>query len=170
MKRKSLAALVALLAGFSLACQSVPFLAHPTPTPTVTPTPTRTPTPSKTPTPTGIPGITLPITVDGVQVKFTDVTTALKYSIGSIDYKPTSAENTFLVAKAAVLTEGVSSDSVRGWTVTLNDGTKWTIFTAQGDPHSIDSVTWVFIVKKTQTTFEIHLPGEVNIVLDSLFH
>jgi hypothetical protein len=52
--------------------------------------------------------------------------------------------------------------------VTLNDNIKWTIVASHGKVGDIDSLTWVFVVKKTETSFEIHLPGGLDILLDDL--
>jgi hypothetical protein len=168
MKRRLPAVFFLFLVFLSLACQSVPFLAHPTPTPTVTPTPTKTRTPTPSPSPTGILGITMPVTVDGVQMQFTSVATASHYKVGTIDYKPTSSANVFLVADADVLSENVAYADVKDWKVTLNDNIKWTIVVSHGKVGDIDSLTWVFVVKKTETSFEIHFPGGVDILLDNL--
>jgi hypothetical protein len=162
MNRWPLITLGLLLIFFSLACQSVPFLAHPTPTPTVTPTPT------KTPTPTGIAGITLPVSVDGVQIKFTSVSKVSLYKMGNTEYKPKTSEDIFLVADAEVLSAGVSYKKVFGWAVTVNDAIKWSLNQTRGGSDSVDSVVWVFVVDKSESSFEIHFPGGVDILLDSL--
>ena len=158
----------------ALACNSIPFLA-PTPTPTATPTstptatPTLTPTPTQTPTPTGIPGVTMPVTVDGVDLQFVKVTTASHWLVGSTDYTPTSSGDTFLVVTANVLTDNTAHSVVAGWDVTVNGDVSWTFLQSHGNSSSINSVQWVFIVDQSLTSFTINLPGGVDVPLDSLY-
>ncbi|MGD0173387.1 MAG: hypothetical protein ABSC61_02965 [Anaerolineales bacterium] len=154
----------------ALACNSIPFLA-PTPTPTATPTstPTLTPTPTQTPTPTEIPGIAVPVTVDGVDLQFVSVTTASHWLVGSQDYTPTSPSDSFLIVKANVLTDNTAHSTLAGWDVTVNGLVSWTFLQSQGASSSITSATWVFIVDKGLTSFTINLPGGVDVPLDSLY-
>jgi hypothetical protein len=158
----------------ALACNSIPFLA-PTPTPTATPTstptatPTLTPTPTQTPTPTEVFGITSPVTVEGVDLQFVSVTTASHWLMGSTDYTPKSSSDTFLVVKANVLTPGTVYDTLKDWAVTLNSSIDWGINQPSGDISSIDSITWVFVVNQSESSFTINLPGGVDVPLDSLY-
>jgi hypothetical protein len=158
----------------ALACNSIPFLA-PTPTPTATPTstptatPTLTPTPTQTPTPTGIPGVTMPITVEGVDLQFVSVTTASHWLFGSTDYTPKSSSDTFLVVKANVLTPGTAQVTLKDWNPTLNNDISWNFMQSHGDINSIDSITWVFVVSQSESSFTINLPGGVDVPLDSLY-
>jgi hypothetical protein len=166
-------ACAAALALSALACNSIPFLA-PTPTPTATPTstptstPTNTPTPTLTPTPTGIPGITEPITINGVDLQFISVTTAGHWYYGSDDYTPKSSMDTFLIVKANVLTPGTAHSTISAWNVTLNSSIDWTFLKSDGDSNSIDSMQWVFIVGKGETSFTMNFPDGTDVVLDSL--
>jgi hypothetical protein len=174
MKRYPWLVILISLLVFSLACQSVPFLAHPTPTPTTTPTPTFTPTPTKTSTPTktftptGVEGITTPVTVNGVELKFTRLHKESEIVFGNDRYTPKNSSDIFAVAEADVLTSGISHSEVAGWTVTLNDSIGWSLMQSRGNINSINSVEWVFVVSKSLTTFRINLPGGVDVVLTSL--
>jgi hypothetical protein len=134
---------------------------------TKTPTPTATPT--LTPTPTGIFGITTPVEVDGVSLKFTGVQKESHWLVGSDDYTPTSSTDTFLVISADVLTVYTAHSTVAGWDVTLNGNVSWTFLQSHGDSSSIDSVQWVFIVDQNLSNFTINLPGGVDVPLDSLY-
>jgi hypothetical protein len=156
------------LVSSALACNSIPFFA-PTPTPTATPTSTPTPTPTLTPTPTEVFGITAPVTVDGVDLKFVSVSTASHWLVGSQDYTPTSPSDTFLVVTANVLTAGTAHSTLAAWDVTLNGSVSWTFLQSKGDSSAITAATWVFIVDQSLTKFTINLPGGVDVVLDSLF-
>ncbi|MGB7537658.1 MAG: hypothetical protein WBM17_03890 [Anaerolineales bacterium] len=162
MKRHPLLVFGLMLVFFSLACQSVPFLAHPTPTPTTTPTPTQTPTP------TGIPGITLPVTVSGVQIKFTDLHEESEILFGTERYTPKSSSDTFIVAVADVLTSGTTHQEVADWAVSLNQDISWVFMQSHGDTNSITSVEWTFVVSKSTSAYRIHLPGGVDVELSSL--
>jgi hypothetical protein len=174
MKRHLWIVVGTVLVCFSLACQSVPFLAHPTATPTTTPTPTKTSTPTKTPTPTktytptGILGITMPVTVNGVKIKFTALHQESEMVFGTSRYTPKLASDIFIVAEADVLTSGTPHSKVADWDVTMNQNKKWVFVQSHGDTNSITSVEWVFILSKTTTKFEINLPGGVDVVLNSL--
>jgi alpha-tubulin suppressor-like RCC1 family protein len=138
-----------------------------TPTKTATyapPTPTKTgPTPTRTPSAVGIPGITQPVMVSGVELLF-DV--AAKIPV--YDESHTVIEKYRLAAWAKVLTEGVSSDAVEGWAVTLNGAVQWTKITFYKSSGEISRVHWEFEVEPSVTAFEIYLPGGVNVPLDSL--
>jgi hypothetical protein len=168
MKRNPMLVIGLALAFFSLACQSVPFLAHPTATPTVTPTPTNTPTPTKTNTPTGVPGITMPVTVNGIQLKFTTLHKESEILFAGESYTPKQASDTFIVVEADVLTSGTSHQDMADWSVSINEDVDWVFLQSHGDTDSIDSVEWTFVVGKNVTDFEIHLPGGVDVVLTSL--
>jgi hypothetical protein len=168
VKRHPLLFIGLMLVFFSLACQSVPFLAHPTPTPTVTPTPTNTPTPTKTNTPTGIPGITMPVTVNSVQIKFTDLHEASEINFGGKVYTPKSSSDTFVVARADVLTSGTSHQEVADWAVTMNEGISWALMQSFGSTNSITAVEWTFVVAKSTSSYHIYLPGGVDVELTSL--
>jgi hypothetical protein len=163
-----------LLMFSALACNSIPFLA-PTPTPTVTPTstptstPTRSPTPTRTATPTGIPGITMPVTVEDVDLQFVSLRTVSHWILGSTDYTPKSSSDTFLVVKADVLTSGTAYVSLKDWEVSLNGDNSWAFNHGNGDLSSIDSIEWVFVVSQSESSFTINLPGGVDVVLDSLY-
>ncbi len=157
-----------VLVFFSLACQSVPFLAHPTPTPTTTPTPTKTSTPTKTNTPTGIPGITMPVTVNGVQLKFTDLRIVSEWFYENKRWTPKNDSDTFIVTKADVLTDGISLQEIADWKVFLNNNIAWAFLQSDGNASSITSVQWVFVVSKSAPAFRIYLPGGVDVELTSL--
>ncbi|HEY5118331.1 MAG TPA: hypothetical protein VII90_02665 [Anaerolineales bacterium] len=167
-------ACVTTLVFSALACNSIPFLA-PTPTPTATPTstptatPTLTPIPTLTPTPTEIPGITIPVTVDGVDLQFVSVTTASHWLVGSDDYTPNSSSDTFLVVTANVLTDNTAHSTLAGWDVTVNGDVAWSFLQSKGASTSITSATWVFVVDQSLTSFIINLPGGVDVPLDSLY-
>jgi hypothetical protein len=134
---------------------------------TKTPTPTATPT--FTPTPTGVFGITTPVTVMGVSLKFTGVATQYHWLMGSDDYTPKSSSDTFLVVSASVLSSSTAHSTVAGWDVTLNGNIAWTFLQSQGPSGAITSVEWVFIVSQGLTHFTINLPGGVDVPLDSLY-
>ncbi len=174
MKRRPLLVIGMMLVFFSLACQSVPFLAHATatptttPTPTITPTSTKTPTPTKTNTPTGVPGITMPVTVNGVQIKFTALHKESEIILGSSRYTPKSSSDTFIVVEASVLTSGTSHKKVSEWDVSLNQDIAWAFMQSHGNINSITSVDWTFVVSKSTSAFRIYLPGGVDVVLTSL--
>jgi hypothetical protein len=168
MKRHLWLVIGAVLVFFSLSCQSVPFLAHPTDTPTSTPTPTKTSTPTKTFTPTGIAGITTPVTVDGVKIQFTGLHKESEIIFGTNRYTPKSSSDTFVVAEADVLTTGTAHSKVADWVVTINTNIKWTFMQSHGSANSITSVEWVFIVSKSTSNYRIYLPGGVDVVLTSL--
>ena len=168
MKRNPLLVIGLALVFFSLACQSVPFLAHATATPTVTPTPTNTPTPTKTNTPTGVPGITMPVTVSGVELKFTTLRKEYEILFAGESYTPKQSSDTFIVVEAEVLTSGTSHQDLADWSVSINNDVEWVFLQSHGDTNSIDSVEWTFVVGKSVKEFEIHLPGGVDIVLTSL--
>jgi hypothetical protein len=168
MKRYPWLIVGVMLVFFSLACQSVPFLAHPTATPTATPTPTETPTPTNTPTPMGVEGITLPVTVEDVEIIFTSLHKESKILFGTQTYTPKSSSDTFIVAECDVLTSGTPHAKVAGWKVSLNGEIKWTFMQSKGDSNSIDSAMWVFVVSKSLDTFQINLPGGVDVLLTSL--
>ncbi len=168
VKRHPLLLIGLMLVFFSLACQSVPFLAHPTPTPTTTPTPTNTPTPTKTNTPTGVPGITMPVTVKGVQIKFTSLREESEIILNGTRYTPKSSSDTFIVARADVLTSGTSFNDVSDWSVSLNSGIEWAFVQSFGGASSITSVEWTFVVSKNASVYQIHLPGGVDVDLTSL--
>lgn len=150
------------LVSSALACNSIPFFAP-------TPTPTATPTPTPTATPTEIFGITAPVTVEGVDLKFVSVTKASHWLVGSQDYTPTSPGDTFLVVTANVLTDNTAHSTLAGWEVTLNSAVSWTFLQSKGDSSSITAATWVFIVDQNLTKFTINLPGRVDVVLDKLY-
>jgi hypothetical protein len=135
--------------------------------PTKTPTPT--PTPTMTPTPTGILGITMPVAVEGVQLQFFSVTTTGHWLFGTSDYTPKLAGDTFLVVKANVLTPGTAYSTVKDWDVKVNGSIAWVFNQSGGALSSIDSMTWVFIVSKSATSFTINLPGPVDVPLDRLY-
>ena len=143
----------------------------PTLTPTITPTSTLTPTLTRTltSTPTGIPGITMPVTVNGVDLQFVSVSTATHWLVGSDDYTPTSSSEIFLVVTANVLTDNTAHSTLAGWDVTLNGSVSWTFLQSKGDSSSITAATWVFIVDQSLTKFTINLPSGVDVVLDSLY-
>jgi len=172
-KRFIWSACAATLVFSALACNSIPFLA-PTPTPTATPTstptatPTLTPTPTQTPTPTGLPGITEPVTVNGVDLQFTSVTKETHWLIGTDDYTPKSSSDIFLVVTAKILTNGTSHSEVAAWDVTLNGTISWSFLQSHGPSSSIDSAKWVFVASDSETAFTISLPGGVDVVLDTL--
>jgi hypothetical protein len=168
MKRNPLLVIGLALVFFSLACQSVPFLAHATATPTITPTPTSTPTPTKTNTPTGVPGITMPVTVQSVQIKFISMRKESEILFAGESYTPKQASDTFIVVEAEVLTSGTSHQEVADWSVSINNDIEWVFLQSHGDTNSIDSVEWTFVVSKSANNFEIHLPDGVDVVLTSL--
>lgn len=165
---------VVVLMFSALACNSIPFLA-PTPTPTATPTstptstPTKTPTPTNTPTPTGIPGVTMPITVEGIDLQFVSVTTAGHWLFGTSDYTPKLSSDTFLVVKANVLTSGTAYSTLKDWDVKINGSIAWVFNQSGGALSSIDTMTWVFIVAKSESSFTFNFPSGDDVVLDSLF-
>ncbi len=162
LKHRPLLVIGLTLVFLSLACQSVPFLAHPTATPTSTPTPT------KTPTPTGVPGITVPVTVNGVKLKFTDLHKESEILFGNDRYTPKNNSDTFIVVEADILTNGTSHNEVADWDVSLNQDIAWVFMQSHGDTSSIDSAEWTFIVSKSASAFRIYLPGGVDVVLTSL--
>jgi hypothetical protein len=151
-----------MLVVFSLACQSVPFLAHPTPTPTTTPTPTMTPTP------TGVPGITVPVTVKGVQLKVTRAFTANKYSFGGNDYTPKSTGDHFLVVSVDILTSGTAHSDVSGWKMMINNQYEWAFMKSTGDINSITAADWVFVLPISVSKFTLNFPDGTGIPLDTL--
>jgi len=166
-------ACAAMLVFFSLACNSIPFLA-PTATPTATSTstptstPTKTPTRTKTPTPTGIPGITKPVTVQGIDLQFTSVSKTGHWNYSGNDYTPKKSSDTFLVVKANVLTPGTMLATLSKWGAKINNGNEWAFLQSTGATGSIDTVTWVFVVPISETSYTINLPDGVDVVLDSL--
>jgi hypothetical protein len=168
LKHRPLLLIGLTLVFFSLACQSVPFLAHPTATPTATPTPTQTPTPTKTNTPTGIPGITMPVTVNGVQIKFTALHKESEWFFDDKRWTPKNDSDTFIVVEAEVLTSGIALQEVADWEVTLNDDISWSFLQSNGNASSITSAGWVFVVSKSTSDFRIYLPGGVDVDLTSL--
>jgi hypothetical protein len=135
--------------------------------PTKTPTPT--PTPTSTPTPTGVPGITMPIAVEGVQLQFVSVTKASHWLFGTSDYTPKQAGDTFLVVKANVLSSGTAYSTVKDWDVKVNGSISWVFNQSSGPLSAIDAMTWVFIVSQNQSTFTINMPGGVDVPLDRLY-
>ncbi len=159
---------VVMLLFSALACNSIPFLA-PTPTPTATPTSTPTPTPTNTPTPTGIPGITMPITVEGIDFQFFSVTTAGHWMFGTSDYTPKSSLDNFLIVKANVLTSGTAYSTIKDWDVTVNGSIAWVFNQSGGALTSIDTMTWVFIVSKSASSFTLNFPSGEDVVLNSLY-
>jgi hypothetical protein len=128
------------------------------------PTSTKTgPTPTRTPGAGGIPGITQPVTVNGVQLLFVAAARIPLY-----DESHTVIEKYRLAVWAKVLTEGVSSDAIEGWAVTLNGAVQWTKITFYKSSGEISRVHWEFEAETSVTAFEINLPGGVNVPLDSL--
>jgi hypothetical protein len=110
----------------------------------------------------------MPVRVEGVELKFVSATNASHWFFGSSDYTPKSSGDAFLVVKANVLTPGTAHATMKDWDVTLNDNTSWVFLQSHGDTNSIDAMTWVFIVSQSDSSFTIHLPGGVDVVLNSL--
>jgi hypothetical protein len=162
MHRNPLILCGVMLVVFSLACQSVPFLAHPTPTPTTTPTPTMTPTP------TGVPGIAEPVTVNGVKLQVRRAFTAGVYSFGGNEYTPKSSGDQFLIVQVDVLTSGTAHNSVSKWKMMVNSEYEWTFMKSNGNINSIDSADWVFILPISVRTYTLNFPDGTDIPLNTL--
>jgi hypothetical protein len=162
MQRNPLVILAVMLVIFSLACQSVPFLAHPTPTPTTTPTPTQTPTP------TGVPGITMPVTVNNVKLIVTQASFANHYLFGTDDYTPKSSADQFLIVFVKIQSDGTSQDDISKWGMKVNNSIDWAFLKSQGPLWSIESIEWVFIVPTSSPSFTLNFPGGIDVPLDSL--
>jgi hypothetical protein len=111
----------------------------------------------------------MPVTVDGIDLQFVSVTTAPNWLFGTTSYTPKSSSDTFLLVKANVLSSGTAYDTLKNWSITLNSSIDWSFNQSHGDLSAIDSITWIFVVSKSESSFTINLPGGVDVVLDSLF-
>ncbi|MFN2298404.1 MAG: RCC1 domain-containing protein [Anaerolineales bacterium] len=124
-------------------------------------------------TPMEIPGITRPVTVDGLELKIFNASRVEQYT-KDIELLPKSNEKIFLVVKAKVLTPGVKREQVMGWLVFLNDNITKTFIQlhtgSSGTEYGVDQVTWIFEVEETSTSFTIHLPGGVDVPLNRLVY
>jgi hypothetical protein len=109
----------------------------------------------------------MPVTVDGIDLQFVSVTTASHWLFGTTNYTPTSSSDTFLLAKANVLSSGTAYATLKNWNVTLNSSIDWSFNQSHGDLSAIDSITWIFVVSKSESSFTINLPDGVDVDLST---
>ena len=111
--------------------------------------------------PTPIPGIDKPIRIDGTEVTFVRAEKRDWFSSIFGVYRPASAQDTLLVVDAEIPPEQYDWDTVSDWSILLNDNIEPSI--TQGSDSG--EVTWVFVVRKSATTFILTLPDGTKLDL-----
>jgi hypothetical protein len=122
-------------------------------------------TPTSTPTPTPIPGIGKPIQIDGIEVTFVRAEKRDRFTnfTGSV-LRPASERDTFLIVDAETPLEQYDWDKVSEWSIVLNDDIEPSII--QGTDEG--ELTWVFVVRKSETSFILTLPGDATVDLSPI--
>lgn len=105
--------------------------------------------------PTPIPGIERPVLIDGTEVTFVRAEKRDWFHSFTGRVEPSSPHDTFLIVDAEIPPAQYDWDKVSEWDILLNDEIEPAI--TQGT--STGEVTWVFVVRKTETSFILTLPG-----------
>lgn len=120
------------------------------------------PTPTPTSTPTPIPGIERPVQIEGTEVTFTraEKTNQFRNILGEV-IRPTSLLDSLLVVDAEMPPAQYDWDKVSEWDIILNEDIEPSII--QGTEGG--AVTWVFVVRKAETSFVLKLPDGTRVDL-----
>lgn len=126
----------------------------------------------QTPKSESIPGITVPLTVEGVEFQLTSATLEEVYESGGQEYKPTSATDIFLIVKMKVNQSTEEAMKTFNQNVVVHDenGRKNGpgITQIQFKDGQVKEGAWVFVIAKSSRAFTVELPGEHKIRLETL--
>jgi|GEM_PF-3526446 len=124
-----------------------------------------------TATPNPIPGIDIPVIVNGLDVQITSARFEESYKAMDRTFRVSKTGEILLVVKGFCLTSDMGK--TKNWKVTITDelgNSKPSSITVTSTKDERLELTWVFVVSKNSNTFTLHLPGGQIIDLSTIFN